>query len=116
MSPEVLTPHAATLHWMFTGVSDHPRDEEAAMAAGRTRGEPEDRGDGGRAVRWHVAASATVAVATAGFLASSMLDAPLVSILVIGLLLVCPLLMWVPFRLERGPRRYPGSEPRDPTG
>lgn len=47
---------------------------------------------------------ATVVLAVAagvGLVASALLGAPLVSILLVGLLLICPLLLWVPFRFER---------------
>ena len=38
--------------------------------------------------------------AAVGLVASTLLGAPLVSVLLVGLLLLCPLLMWVPFRYE----------------
>lgn len=39
--------------------------------------------------------------AVIGLVAAVILGAPLVSILLVGLLLLCPLLLWVPFRFER---------------
>lgn len=36
-------------------------------------------------------------VAAIGLVAAVVVGAPLVSILLVGLLLLCPLLMWVPF-------------------
>jgi Flp pilus assembly protein TadB len=47
-------------------------------------------------VRWWL-----LAVFAAALLAAIALRAPLVSILLVGLLLVCPLLMWMPVRHER---------------
>lgn len=38
--------------------------------------------------------------AAVGLVLATVLGAPLVSILLVGLLLLCPLLMWVPFRYE----------------
>lgn len=48
----------------------------------------------------HVAAYAVLGILVSILLAVGVLGAPLVSVLLIGLLLVCPLLMWVPFRFE----------------
>ena len=52
-------------------------------------------------------ATAVLAVAAGvGLVVTTLLGAPLVSILLVGLLLLCPLLTWVPFRTrerERGP-------------
>jgi site-specific recombinase len=49
--------------------------------------------------------TAVLAVAAgAGLLATTLLRAPLVSILLVGLLLLCPLLTWVPFRARDGER------------
>jgi len=53
-----------------------------------------------------------VAVAGAGLVAALVLGAPLVSILLVGLLLLCPLLLWVPFRFERRPLDEPTPERR----
>jgi hypothetical protein len=44
-----------------------------------------------------------------GLLVAFVLGAPLVSVLLIGLLLLCPLLLWIPFRFER--RSLDGSDP-----
>jgi len=42
-----------------------------------------------------------MAVAAVALVAAILLGAPLVSIFIVGLLLLCPLLMWVPFRYEQ---------------
>lgn len=46
------------------------------------------------------AACAVMLLAAAGLVVAILLGAPLVSILLVGLLLLCPLLLWVPFRFE----------------
>ena len=46
-------------------------------------------------------ACAAMVAAAAGLLAAAALGAPLVSVLLIGILLLCPLLMWAPFRFEQ---------------
>ncbi|MFB3739409.1 MAG: hypothetical protein ACE14W_10670 [Candidatus Velamenicoccus archaeovorus] len=46
-------------------------------------------------------------LAVLGVPAAVALGAPLVSILVVGLLLLCPLLLWVPFRSGRHPVDHP---------
>lgn len=59
-------------------------------------------------------ACAVMVVAAVGVVTGAVLDAPLVSFLLAGLLLLCPLLMWVPFHFEqrsvegslRGERRH----------
>lgn len=43
---------------------------------------------------------ALMGLAVLGLVGAIVLGAPLVSILVVGLLLLCPLLLWVPFRFE----------------
>jgi len=53
-----------------------------------------------------------VAMAVAGLVAALVLAAPLVSILLVGLLLLCPLLLWVPSRFERRPIDEPTPERR----
>lgn len=60
--------------------------------------------------RW--VAGAVAALALAGLVAAIGLGAPLISILIIGLLLLCPLLLWVPFRLERRSLNEPAPERR----
>ena len=47
------------------------------------------------------AALVLMSLAALGLVAALLLGAPLVSVFLIGLLLLCPLLMWVPFRFER---------------
>lgn len=47
-------------------------------------------------------------VAGVGLVVSTLLGAPLVSILLVGVLLLCPLLTWVPFRTRERER-----EPND---
>lgn len=42
-----------------------------------------------------------IALAGVALLAAVALRAPLVSILLVGILLLCPLLMWMPVRHER---------------
>ncbi len=46
------------------------------------------------------ATCAVMLLAAAGLVVAILLGAPLVSILLVGLLLLCPLLLWVPFRFE----------------
>lgn len=48
--------------------------------------------------------AALAVAAAAGLVATTLLGAPLVSILLVGLLLLCPLLTWVPFRTRDGQR------------
>lgn len=48
-------------------------------------------------------ASAVMVVAAVGVVTGAVLDAPLVSFLLAGLLLLCPLLMWVPFHAGQRP-------------
>ncbi len=48
-----------------------------------------------------VVTCAVMVLAAAGLVVAVFLGAPLVSILLVGLLLLCPLLMWVPYRYER---------------
>lgn len=60
-----------------------------------------------RAVAWGL-----VATAVAGLVTALVLGAPLVSILLVGLLLLCPLLLWVPFRFERRSLDEPTPERR----
>lgn len=67
---------------------------------------------GRTALRGHMAAYGVVAIISSGLFAAGMLGAPLVAILLIGLLLLCPLLMWVPFRFEKKTREEPMSRPR----
>ena len=55
-------------------------------------------------------------LAAAGLLVAVALGAPLVSILLVGLLLLCPLLMWVPFRLSEEERDRAVSEWRARRG
>jgi hypothetical protein len=43
-------------------------------------------------------------IAAAGLVVAALFGAPLISILIAGLPLLCPLLMWVPFRFERRAR------------
>jgi hypothetical protein len=43
--------------------------------------------------------------AGAVMLVALALDAPFVSILLVGLVLVCPLLMWAPFRVQQASLR-----------
>ncbi len=49
----------------------------------------------------HRVACGLMAAAAVGLITAAVLGAPLVSVLLAGLLLVCPMLMWVPFRYER---------------
>ena len=65
-----------------------------------------------RALRQHVAAYGVVVIISSGLFAAGMLGAPLVAILLTGLLLLCPLLMWVPFRFEKKTREELMSRPR----
>lgn len=78
--------------------------------------DPRGPSDVGRAAGWRLAAFAIIGVATVGFLAASLFDAPLVSILLLGLVLVCPLMMWVPFRRERASRQHPHPDRDGPAG
>jgi len=52
----------------------------------------------------HRVACVFMVLAVAGLLVAVALGATLVSILLVGLLLLCPLLMWVPFRLSEEDR------------
>jgi hypothetical protein len=54
-----------------------------------------------RATTARIAAWAIVLVGAAGLAGSLVLGVPIVSILVVGVLLLCPLLTWVPFRDAR---------------
>lgn len=45
--------------------------------------------------------AALAVAAVGGLVATTLLGAPLVTILLVGLLLLCPLLTWVPFRARR---------------
>ena len=56
------------------------------------------------ALRAHVMVFGLVLVVSAGLLDVGVLVAPLGSVLLIGILLLCPLLMWVPFRFEQRAR------------
>lgn len=60
------------------------------------------------------AACVLMVLASAGLVVAAFLGAPLVSVLLAGLLLLCPLLMWVPYRFDRdamgSARRRPGEE------
>lgn len=59
-----------------------------------------------RAARRTLARAATLGlmgVVGGGLVVSLALGAPLVSILLAGLLLLCPLLLWVPARARRAP-------------
>lgn len=47
------------------------------------------------------ATCAVMVVAAMGVVTGAVLGIPLVSFLLAGLLLLCPLLMWVPFHLEQ---------------
>ncbi len=47
---------------------------------------------------------ALMSLAAGGLVVAILMGAPLVSILIVGLLLLCPLLMWVPFRFEQEAR------------
>lgn len=70
------------------------------MDAGHT--EHRDAREPGRPA--HPARPATCAlmvVAAAGVVTGAALGIPLVSFFLAGLLLLCPLLMWVPFHLEQ---------------
>jgi hypothetical protein len=49
--------------------------------------------------RWVAGGLTTLVAATV--LVAVALGAPLVSILLVGLVLLCPLLMWAPFRIRR---------------
>ena len=53
-----------------------------------------------RSATWRVACG-LMALAGVGLVAAVFLGAPLVSILLAGLLLLCPLLMWAPLRYQR---------------
>jgi fumarate reductase subunit D len=65
-----------------------------------------------RPVKVRRAAAFLAILAGAGSVVSALLGAPLVSILLVGLLLIYPLLTWVPFR-TRGKERHP-DEPEAP--
>lgn len=54
---------------------------------------------------------AAMLVAAVGVVTGAALGTPLVSFLLAGLLLLCPLLMWVPFHFER--RSVEGSIRRE---
>lgn len=54
--------------------------------------------------RAHLVSVAVVAGIVAALLVAGLLGAPLVAVLLVGLLLVCPLLMWAPFRFEERSR------------
>jgi len=69
----------------------------------------------GGSPRWppsgaRIAVCTLMVLAAAGLVAATFLGAPLVSILLVGLLLLCPLLMWVPFRSADGAVRRTTSE------
>lgn len=49
--------------------------------------------------RW--VAGSVMGLTGVGLVAAVMFGAPLVSILLVGILLLCPLLLWVPFRFQR---------------
>ncbi len=51
-------------------------------------------------------------LAGVGLVVAVFLGAPLVSILLAGLLLLCPLLMWAPFRYQS--RSFDSLHPRRP--
>ncbi len=61
-------------------------------------------GRAGGAVAGRRVACVFMVLAAAGLLVAVVLGATLVSILLVGLLLLCPLLMWVPFRLPEQDR------------
>jgi hypothetical protein len=92
-----------------------PSDEEVAMRRTAVGDDPGDRGDVGRTAGRRLAAFVIIGGVTVGSLAASLFDAPLVSILLLGLLLVCPLLMWAPFRRERASRRHPHPDRDGPA-
>lgn len=52
-------------------------------------------------------------LATVGLVVAILVGAPLVSVLLAGLLLVCPLLLWKPFRSERRGLDTVSPTPRD---
>lgn len=65
---------------------------------------------GPRSLRRPVMCAAMV-LAAGALLAAIGFGAPLVSIFLVGLLLLCPLLAWVPFRMSRPP-----GPPEDEAG
>lgn len=69
------------------------RDQTAGPSA-RARSTPKGSESGSR-----TAACVLMATAAVGLLSAFALGAPLVSILLAGVLLLCPLLMWAPFRV-----------------
>lgn len=77
--------------------------------------DPGGPNDVGRTAGWRLAAFAIIGIAAVGFLTASLFDAPLVSVLLLGLLLVCPLMMWAPFRRERVSRRHPHPDRDGPA-
>ena len=72
--------------------------------------------DHGTRLRWPLSVRRTAAflaiLAGVGSVASALLGAPLVSILLVGLLLIYPLLTWVPFR-TRGKERHADPDERE---
>jgi len=74
------------------------------------------RGRAGGAVAGRRVACVFMVLAAAGLLVAVAFGATLVSILLVGLLLLCPLLMWVPFRLSDKDRERTVSEWRARRG
>jgi hypothetical protein len=60
--------------------------------------------DLGHAGWWRTSVFVVIGVGATGFLAASLFQAPLVSVFFVGLLLICPLMLWVPFRRDRPSR------------
>lgn len=72
------------------GAQDLTRQEREASNGGPSRA---------GSVGWHVACG-IMTFAAFGLVAAVLLGAPLVSILLAGVLLLCPLLMWAPLRYQ----------------
>jgi hypothetical protein len=58
------------------------------------------------------AACGVMTVAGVGLVMAALLGAPLVSILLGGLLLLCPLLVWTPFAMGERPRHHAARDGR----
>lgn len=74
---------------------------------------------GGAARSWSAGrrvACVFMVLAAVGLLGAVAVAATLVSILLVGLLLLCPLLMWVPFRLSEEDRERAASQWRARRG